>query len=195
MNKPDRRRANPEGCHRPEAAQSRENSVSLHDGLSPRSHQRQRQHFSMTLPDDTAAMSTGDKTLCHSRAGGNDRGCAADWIPACVGMTSRKDWKTLNGNRPAHLYLHRHCPVGRDPGFTRRLGNAAGLGPYLRTYHHFADCPHRVLPGHRNAKPPKTGELRMAARKYVKTTVLSASFDEQRAIYLWVRFESDIQPL
>jgi len=34
----------------------------------------------------------------------------------------------------------------------------------------------------------------MAARKYVKTTVLSASFDEQRAIYLRVRFEGDIQP-
>lgn len=41
---------------------------------------------------------------------------------------------------------------------------------------------------------PKPANYERLRRNVDKFTVLSASFDEQRAIYLWVRFEGDIQP-
>ncbi|MBT5494773.1 MAG: hypothetical protein HOK54_03435 [Alphaproteobacteria bacterium] len=41
---------------------------------------------------------------------------------------------------------------------------------------------------------PKPANYEWLRRNVDKVTVLSASFDEQRAIYLWVRFEGDIQP-
>jgi len=41
---------------------------------------------------------------------------------------------------------------------------------------------------------PKLANIEWLRRNVDNVTVLSASFDEQRAIYLWVRFEGDIQP-
>jgi hypothetical protein len=55
-------KANPKDRNRPEATQSAANGVSLQDGKFSRSNQRQCQHFSLALPDDTTAMSTGGKT-------------------------------------------------------------------------------------------------------------------------------------